>query len=115
MIRNDQSWNTILPTPNHPEYPSGHSTLAGAISTILTHHFGTGFSFTDNTYDGFAVAEYPNGMGSRHYTSFDHMAQEIGDSRVYGQIHYPRSCEDGKALGRKVAQNVLSMVKFKKD
>jgi hypothetical protein len=43
------------------------------------------------------------------------MMQEIGDSRVYGQIHYPQSCTDGKALGKKVAQNVLSIVKFKKD
>jgi len=43
------------------------------------------------------------------------MANEIGDSRVYGQIHYPRSCEDGQALGRKVAQNVLSKVKFLKE
>jgi hypothetical protein len=43
------------------------------------------------------------------------MANEIGDSRVYGQIHYPKSCEDGQALGRKVAQNILSKVKFLKD
>ena len=115
VIRNEPAWNTIMPTPNHPEYPSGHSTLAGAMSEILTHHFGSGFSFTDNTYEGFAVPEYPGGMGSRYYTSFDNMAQEIGDSRVYGQIHYPQSCLDGKALGKKVAQNVLSTVRFLKE
>ena len=109
------AWTTIMTTPNHPEWPSGHSTLAGAMGEVLTQQFGSNFSFTDATYEGFAMTGYPNGLGSRHYSSFDDMTQEIGDSRVYGQIHYPQSCVDGKALGKKVAQNVLSNVKFKKD
>jgi hypothetical protein len=109
------TWNTIMTTPNHPEWPSGHSTLAGAMGEVLTRQFGSNFSFTDATYEGFVMTGYPNGLGSRHYNSFDDMTQEIGDSRVYGQIHYPQSCLDGKALGKKVAQNVLSIVKFKKD
>ena len=109
------TWNTIMTTPNHPEWPSGHSSLAGAMGEVLTQQFGSNFSFTDATYEGFVMTGYPNGLGSRHYSSFDDMTQEIGDSRVYGQIHYPRSCVDGKALGKKVAQNVLSIVKFKKD
>ena len=109
------TWATIMTTPNHPEWPSGHSTLAGATAEVLTQHFGTSFSFTDATYEGFVMPGYPNGLGSRHYNSFDDMTQEIGDSRVYGQIHYPQSCTDGKALGKKVAQNVLSTIKFKKD
>jgi hypothetical protein len=109
------TWTTIMTTPNHPEWPSGHSSLAGAMGEVLTHQFGSNFSFTDATYEGFVMTGYPNGLGSRHYSSFDDMTQEIGDSRVYGQIHYPQSCSDGKALGKKVAQNVLSIVKFKKD
>ena len=109
------TWTTIMTTPNHPEWPSGHSTLAGAMGEVLTQQFGSNFSFTNATYEGFAMSGYPNGLGSRHYNSFDDMTQEIGDSRVYGQIHYPQSCIDGKALGKKVAQNVLSILKFKKD
>ncbi|HET9278005.1 MAG TPA: vanadium-dependent haloperoxidase [Flavitalea sp.] len=108
------TWTTIMTTPNHPEYPSGHSTLAGAVGEVLTRQFGSNFSFTDATYEGFVMPGYPNGLGSRHYNSFDDMAQEIGDSRVYGQIHYPQSCLDGKALGKKVAQNVLNNIKFLK-
>ena len=109
------TWTTMMTTPNHPEWPSGHSTLAGAMGEVLTRQFGSNFSFTDATYEGFVMPGYPNGLGARDYSSFDDMMQEIGDSRVYGQIHYPQSCLDGKALGKKVAQNVLNIVKFKKD
>ncbi|HET6721562.1 MAG TPA: vanadium-dependent haloperoxidase [Chitinophagaceae bacterium] len=109
------TWTTIMTTPNHPEYPSGHSTLAGAVGEVLARQFGPNFAFTDATYEGFVMPGYPNGLGSRHYSSFDDMMQEIGDSRVYGQIHYPQSCLDGKALGKKVAQNVLSNIKFLKE
>ena len=115
VILNDPTYATIMTTPNHPEWPSGHSSLAGAIGEVLTQQFGSDFSFTNATYEGFVMPGYPNGLGSRHYNSFDDMLQEIGDSRVYGQIHYPQSCTDGKALGKKVAQNVLNIVKFKKD
>ena len=115
VILNDPAYATIMTTPNHPEWPSGHSTLAGAIAEVLTQQFGSNFSFTNTTYEGFVMPGYPSGLGSRHYNSFDDMTQEIGDSRVYGQIHYPQSCVDGKAIGKKVAQNVLSIVKFKKD
>jgi hypothetical protein len=115
IILNNPAYATLMTTPNHPEWPSGHSTLAGAVAEVLAQHFGPDFSFTNSTYAGFAMPGYPNGLGSRHYNSFDDMLQEIGDSRVYGQIHYPQSCADGKAIGKKVAQNILSTVKFKKD
>ena len=111
-IFGDAGWTPPIGQPNHPDYPSGHSTLAGATAEILTHHFGDNFSFTDKSFVDFTGNQY---FDARVHSSFTEMANEIGDSRVYGQIHYPRSCEDGQMLGRKVAQNVLSKVKFLKD
>ena len=111
-IFGDAGWAPPIGQPNHPDYPSGHSTLAGAAAEILTHHFGDNFSFTDNSFVDFTGSQH---FDAREHSSFTEMANEIGDSRVYGQIHYPRSCEDGQMLGRKVAQNVLSKVKFLKD
>ena len=111
-IFGDAGWTPPIGQPNHPDYPSGHSTLAGATAEILTHHFGDNFSFTDKSFVDFTGNQY---FDARVHSSFTEMANEIGDSRVYGQIHYPRSCEDGQLLGRKVAQNVLSKVKFLKD
>jgi PAP2 superfamily len=111
-IFGDAGWIPSIGQPNHPEYPSGHSTLAGATAEILTYHFGDNFSFTDKSFVDFTGNQH---FVARAHSSFTEMANEIGDSRVYGQIHYPKSCEDGQALGRKVAQNILSTVKFLKE
>ena len=111
-IFGDAGWAPPIGQPNHPDYPSGHSTSAGAVAEILTSHFGDNFSFTDNSFVDFTGSQH---FDARAHSSFTEMANEIGDSRVYGQIHYPRSCEDGQSLGRKVAQNILSKVKFLKD
>jgi hypothetical protein len=101
------TWNTLIPTPNHPEFPSAHAVNSSAIATALTNVMGNNFSFTINTY------EYL-GFPARSYTSFNAMAKEMSDSRVFGGIHYQASCDKGLLLGAKVGQNVLSILKFKK-
>jgi len=112
------SWTAYLATlvpsaaPNHPEYPSGHSTQAGSVIEVLIQHFGNDFPFTDTTFVHYNGA---TGLPARHFNSFTQYADEIGDSRVYGQIHYLQSTIDGEALGRKVAQNVLNTLKFLKE
>ncbi len=37
------TWNTYIPTPNHPEFPSGHATSNGAILTMMSNSFGENF------------------------------------------------------------------------
>src|SRR5262249_21963404 len=34
-------WLPLLPTPNHPEYPSAHGTLASAMAEVFSHVLGT--------------------------------------------------------------------------
>lgn len=110
-IIGDDTWAPVLgSTPNHPEYPSAHGVQAGAIAEVLTQKFGNNFSFANSTYDNFPGMD----LGTLHYNSFWEMAKDIGDSRVYGGIHYPQSCADGNAMGKKIAENVLNKVKFKK-
>src|SRR6185295_3732103 len=36
----DPLWVPLLVTPNHPEYPSGHSTTSGAAAAMLANYFG---------------------------------------------------------------------------
>ena len=102
------TWNPLFATPPFPEYPSGHSTIGGALGEVLSTLFGDNFQFTNHTYDYL-------GMAPRTYTSFYQMAEEIGDSRVYGGIHYRIACSEGNKQGKKIAQNILSKVKFLKD
>jgi hypothetical protein len=107
-IMGHNTWNPLIGTPNFPEYPSGHSTAGGVVAETLTESFGDNYQFTNHTYDYL-------GMAPRSYSSFYQMAQEIGDSRVYGGIHYRIACTEGNKQGRKIAQNVLNIVQFRKD
>ena len=100
------SWTTLIPTPNHPEFPSAHATNAGAVAVMLTSVFGHDFGFTLDTYQYL-------GFPARNYSSFADMAKEMSDSRVFGGIHYQSSCDKGLIMGAKVGQNVLSKIKFR--
>jgi hypothetical protein len=54
-------------------------------------------------------------MKPRTYNSFQELVKEIGDSRVYAGIHYTYSCKAAREQGRKIAQNISSTLKFKKE
>jgi hypothetical protein len=104
----DPNWSTYIPTPNHPEFPSGHSTSGGAILEMMRNVFGENFHFTLHTYD---YLNYP----SRSYTSFTQLSNEISDSRFYGGLHYRATLDKSTAQGKKVADNILNKVKFLKE
>ena len=105
-VLNHPTWSPLFNTPGHPEYPSAHSTNAGVIAEVFSELLGPNYSFTLHTYDNL-------GMAPRHYNSFDDLVTEIANARVYGGIHYRLSCEEGSKQGKKIARNILNMVKFK--
>jgi hypothetical protein len=111
FIRNvmGKDWNTLFGnTPPHPDFPSGHSSTAGAAEVVFTHLFGENYAFTNHTYD------YLN-MPPQSYTSFSDMAQQIGLSRLYAGIHTRYACDVARIMGNKIAQNILNDVKFLKE
>ena len=54
------------------------------------------------------------GLPARNYQSFDDLGMEMGNSRVFGGIHYQPSVDKGIAMSKKVCINILSKVKFLK-
>ena len=93
-------WMPLLETPNHPSYISGHSTFSGAAATVLTAWFGT---------SKFASSG-PGLPGVRRvFSSFQQAAEEAGDSRVFGGIHFPFENTDGLAVGRAVGAWTLAV------
>jgi large repetitive protein len=96
----DATWFPLITTPNHPEYPSGHSSQSGAASAVLGAFFGdaTEFNLTSETAPGV----------TRHYSSFNDAAEEAGDARVFGGIHFRKACVDAKAMGEQIANYVLT-------
>jgi hypothetical protein len=104
----DPNWSTYVPTPNHPEFPSGHSTTGGGALTMMSNIFGEDFHITLHTYD---YLNYP----PRSYTSFTQLSNEISDSRFYGGLHYRATLVKSTEQGKKVAENILAKIKFLKE
>jgi len=92
----DPAWTPLRPTPLHPEYPSAHATVSSAAAKVLTSFFGKDVPFSTTT------STCPAGV-VRSYDSFQAMADEIGDSRIYIGFHFRTSVRHGGNLGRQVA------------
>lgn len=74
---------SIIPVPQHPAYPSGHSTAGGAAAQILASLFPS------------------------EADRFWSMAEESGIARMKAGIHYRSDHEVGLSLGRYVAKLIL--------
>ncbi|HWZ01643.1 MAG TPA: hypothetical protein VNX17_11200 [Edaphobacter sp.] len=98
----DPSWSSLLNTPAHPDYTSGHSVLGGASAEVLRRFFRSDdIPFTTTSGVPFA------GL-TRSYTSFSQAAAENGDSRVYAGIHFRSAVEDGIKQGEKIGHFVFT-------
>jgi PAP2 superfamily len=95
-------WNSLIESPLHPEYPCAHCINAGAVGTVLTQLFGDqmnpALTMTSPTAPGI----------TRQWTSLKAYMQEVSDARVWGGIHYRNSAEVGNAMGRQIAELVLT-------
>ncbi|MCU0720660.1 MAG: vanadium-dependent haloperoxidase [Pirellula sp.] len=110
MTQGDPTWISLLKTPPFPAYTSGHSTFSGAASAVLTHVFGNDVAF-ESTSDGHLASEQrpidPSQIVTRHFSSFEHAAEEAGRSRIYGGIHFHFDNTTGLLLGNQVGTSVI--------
>ena len=98
----DPAWVPLLGTPNFPEYPCGHCTVAAAAAEVMTAEVGRappgGVRLTSQSVPGAVMQVLPN---------WDEWAQQVSDSRIYGGVHYRFSNEAGEQIGRRAARMVL--------
>lgn len=97
----DADWTPLLPTPAHPEYPSGHSTFSGTAAAVLASYFGT------DEVDFAVGCDLLPGV-TRRFKSFQVAAEEIGQSRIYAGIHFQSACRNGLVAGRELGEYVAS-------
>ena len=101
----DAGWVPLLTTPNFPEYPCGHCTVAAAIAEMMSDETGPrprgGVRVSSQVLPLSAVQVLP---------SWDVWAQEVSDSRIYGGVHYRFSNEAGEQIGRRAARIVIERV-----
>lgn len=96
----DPAWLPLLITPNHPEYPSGHSTVSGGAAEVLTSWYGDATTFSVGSDVMIGVV--------RSFTSFSDALSEIKDARIDAGIHFRSACDDGQVTGISVADYVLA-------
>ena len=100
----DASWTPFIDAPMHPEYPSAHSILAGAVGAVLQAEIGAGaipaLTTTSPTAKGAA----------RRWTRVDDFVQEVVNARVYQGVHYRFSAQVGAAMGKQIGELAAAKV-----
>jgi hypothetical protein len=96
----DPTWQPLLSTPNHPEYPSAHACHTTAVAEALESFFGPGR--TSFSLDSLVTGE------TRYYDRFKDVVEEVNNARVWAGFHFRYADEDGSKLGRKVARFVVT-------
>lgn len=100
----EAGWNSLIDSPMHPEYPSGHGVLAGAMAAVVKADVGKAplpvLATSSPTLKG----------ATRRWTRLEDFEREVADSRIYAGIHYRFSADAGLALGRKVGD--LTVTRF---
>ena len=94
----DMTWNTLVGTPAHPDYPSGHSCVSGAAGQVLASYFGN-----ETPFD---LASNADPTVVRHYPSFSVALDEVKNARIYSGIHFRTATDVGQTLGITVADYV---------
>jgi hypothetical protein len=106
---NDPTWQPLWPDPLFQSYISGHSTFSMAAATTLGDFFGTdNVSFCSTADPNAHDATNQAFAETRCFTSFTAAADEAGDSRIVGGIHFPFDNSEGLATGEAIADQVVA-------
>jgi hypothetical protein len=103
-VQADPRWYPLLPTPPHPDYPSGHASDCAAGAHVLDALFGhrlTSVSYT---------AHDLRGTPSRTFPSLPASAEECAESRLWAGAHFRPANEEGLRIGRAIARRALEVV-----
>ena len=100
----EAGWTAFSEAPMHPEYPSGHAILAGAVAAVLKAEIGKGSMPTLTTTS-------PSAKGAaRRWTNLDDFMREVCEARIYSGIHYRTAVDAGVAMGKQIGD--LTLQKF---
>jgi hypothetical protein len=94
----DLSWQPLVVTPPHPEYPSAHSVASGMLAETLRSFFHTKKITIEFT------STVPNSDSPHILTSTDQIIDQVIQARIYGGMHFRTSNEAGVRMGKQVAR-----------
>jgi hypothetical protein len=94
----DPLWTSSVVTPNHPEYPSAHACVSGAIADTLADFFGT-----DHVVSTIESAVTHTAV---EFARFRDIYRDVHEARILGGLHYRFSMNAGRRLGRHVSNRL---------
>jgi hypothetical protein len=93
----DPSWLPLFNDPPYPDYSSGANSITAAFMRTLALFFGDdAHTFTATT----TVA----GQGTRTYSSFSAVADDVVNARIYMGIHFRSADDVARRQGEKAAE-----------
>jgi hypothetical protein len=100
----EAGWAPLIDVPMHPEYPSGHGILAGAVAAVLRAEIGNG-----RTPE--LATSSPSAKGAtRRYASLDEFTREVGNARVWAGLHFRTGVDVADAMGRHIGALAVDQV-----
>ncbi len=107
-----EKFASYLSTPPHPDYVSGHSTFSAAACRVLRQFTGKDtLNMSTTIAKGSSAVEpgvTPSAPVKLSWTTFTAAADEAGESRMLGGIHFRDANRHGLALGSSVGTNAWS-------
>jgi len=94
----DASWAPLIDVPMHPEYPSGHSILAGAVAAVIKgEQNGAPLPVLSTSS--------PTAKGAvRRWTSLEGFVREVSDARIHGGLHFRSATDAAEAMGKRIGE-----------
>lgn len=90
-VQLDRHFETVIPTPIFPTYPSGHSVVSGAAIEVLCYYF---------PMESYKLRE---------------LANEASMSRLYAGVHFRSDLEEGIRLGQQIGNIAVDYLKTQSD
>jgi hypothetical protein len=91
----DATWEPVMATPSHPEYPCGHCTFSGLYAGLLGPEIPGPVEVASDSASLPVTIAYPSWTAFLEATSL---------ARIQGSMHFRYSNEAGQALGQRVAE-----------
>jgi hypothetical protein len=93
----EATWQPLVDTPMHPEYPCAHCISSSAAATAMQLVLGDDlpeFSMTSPALPGV----------TRRWKRLQDYSDEVSNARIYGGIHYRFSTIAAQEMGRRIAE-----------
>jgi hypothetical protein len=98
------TWQPVLTTPMHPEYPCAHCIQGGSVAGVVKAVFGS----VDIPEIAMNSTAFPG--VTRRWSNMTAFTEEIANARIWGGLHYRFSTRVGTEMGLQIGEYVVKNV-----